>query len=65
MIENVLRHMGGIENYGILSLMLFFICFFGMIIWVLLMKKPFLKKMSQLPLEPDLQETVNRTQHHE
>jgi hypothetical protein len=45
--------MGGIENYGIISLSLFFLTFLVMLIWVLLLKKPFLREMSRLPLEPD------------
>ena len=65
MIQNVLRHMGGIENYGILSLILFFGCFFGMLIWVLLLKKPFLQSMSRLPLEPEAPEARNDIQSHE
>jgi hypothetical protein len=51
MIENVLRHLGGIENYGILSLLLFFGFFIGMLIWAFGLRKPFLQSMSRLPLE--------------
>jgi len=53
MIENVLKEIGGIEHYGIISLTLFFGCFMGMLLWALLLKKPFLKEMSRLPLEGD------------
>ena len=65
MIQNVLRHMGGIENYGLISLLLFFNCFFGMTIWVLLLKKPFLKEMSRKPLEGDSEDTDPVNYSHE
>ena len=65
MIENVLRDMGGIENYGIISLILFFGCFFAVLIWVLLLKKPFLKQMSRLPLETETEEPHNEIHPHE
>lgn len=65
MIQNVLRHLGGIENYGIVSLMLFFACFLGMLVWALLLKKPFLKEMSHLPLDPESEETYAHNHNHE
>jgi len=65
MIQNVLRHMGGIENYGLISLLLFFACFFGMTIWVLLLKKPFLREMSRKPLEVDPEEADTAIHSHE
>ena len=58
MIQNVIRHLGGIENYGILSLCLFFAVFGGMLIWVFLRKRSYLDHMARLPLEdacPDYQ----------
>ncbi len=65
MIENVLRHIGGIENYGILSLILFFACFLGMVGWALCLKRPFLEAMSHLPIEnglddPDQDQGIHR-----
>jgi len=65
MIQNVLRTMVGIEQYGIVSLLLFFGCFFGMLIWVLLLKKPFLNEMSRLPLDSDTQDFPNPPRSHE
>lgn len=65
MIENVLRTLGGIENYGILSLMLFFACFIGMLVGAFLLKKPFLQEMSRLPLENDPEDSDKLTQDHE
>lgn len=65
MIQNVIRHMGGIENYGLISLFLFFGCFLGMLVWALLLKKPFLRDMSRLPLETDPQDSDKGPQSHE
>ena len=51
MIKNVLQHIGGIENYGIISLVLFFLCFTGMLIWVLRMNKKKVEEASRMPRE--------------
>ncbi len=51
MIKNVLTHVGGVENFGIISILLFFAVFTGAMIYAACLKKPFLKNMSQLPLE--------------
>jgi len=53
MIENVLRKLGGIENYGILSLCLFVGIFTLIVIWAVLQKKAHLDRMANLPLETD------------
>jgi cytochrome c oxidase cbb3-type subunit IV len=53
MIEHVLQRIGGIENYGILSIVLFFLFFLGMLAWAFRLKRPFLKSMAALPLEAD------------
>lgn len=65
MIKNLLSHMGGIENFGIISLLIFFTFFFGMLIWALLLRKPFLNRMAQLPLEDNPEETPNESPRHE
>ena len=65
MIQNVLRNLGGIENYGILSLILFLACFVGMLVWVCLLRKPFLKEMSRLPLEGDPEDPDKGIQNHD
>jgi hypothetical protein len=52
-IQNVLRHLGGIENYGIISLCLFCTVFSAVLIWALLQKRPHLNRMAKLPLESD------------
>jgi hypothetical protein len=51
MIQNVLHHIGGIGLYGIISICLFFTVFLGVVAWAALLKKPYLKSMSALPLD--------------
>jgi hypothetical protein len=58
MIQNVLRNIGGVGIYGVISICLFLLVFGGALIWALLLKKPFLNSMSSLPLE---EENASRT----
>jgi hypothetical protein len=51
MIENVMRDVGGIGIFGILSVCLFFGFFTGMLLWVSRLKKTYLNSMGGLPLE--------------
>ena len=51
MIQNVLHDIGGIGLYGVISVCLFFAVFSAAVIHALLLKKPFLKSMSVLPLD--------------
>ena len=37
--------------YGIISICLFFAVFIGVLVWAFCLKKPYLKSMSELPLE--------------
>ncbi len=53
MIKNVLEHIGGIENYGIISVLLFFACFLSAVLWAITRKSTYLNKMKHLPLEDD------------
>jgi cbb3-type cytochrome oxidase subunit 3 len=57
--------MGGIENYGLVSIAIFFACFLGMVAWALRLKKPFLTAMAAKPLEPDLNDTQPDDTRHE
>ncbi len=50
MIKNVLTHIGGIEIYGILSVLLFFTVFTATLFWALRLKKTHLDAMARLPL---------------
>ena len=51
MEKNVLSGMNGVEIYGIVSICLFFFVFTAAMVWTALLKKPFLKSMSELPLK--------------
>jgi hypothetical protein len=51
MIQNVLRALGGVEIYGILSVCLFFGVFLAALIFAATRKKQFCQSMSALPLE--------------
>jgi len=65
MIQNVLQHIGGVANYGIISLCLFFAVFTGTLIWALCLKKTDLDAVAALPLEDELQKSANREKRHE
>jgi hypothetical protein len=56
MIQNILRHLGGIANYGVLSLCLFCTIFAGVLIWAFLQKKAHLDYMARVTLDTDAQE---------
>ncbi|MFO1487678.1 MAG: CcoQ/FixQ family Cbb3-type cytochrome c oxidase assembly chaperone [Verrucomicrobiota bacterium] len=51
MIKNVLTSIGGVENYGIISILIFFAFFVGVILWAFSRRKDYLQSMSTLPLE--------------
>lgn len=50
MIRNVLTHIGGVEMYGIISVLLFFAFFVGMLVWAFCLNSAYLESMRQLPL---------------
>ena len=53
MIQQVLSSIGGVGNYGVISVVLFFVVFSGVLVWAFGLRRPYLDRMSQLPLEPD------------
>ena len=53
MIENVLHGIGGVGNYGVISICLFFAVFSATFIWAMCLKKPYLNTMRNLPLEDE------------
>jgi hypothetical protein len=53
MIQNVIREMGGIAIFGVISVCLFFTVFGVALVWAFLRKKSFLQTMSALPLEEE------------
>ena len=58
MIENVLRGIGGVGVFGIISVCLFFIFFTGMLLWAFRLKKSYLEPMGGLPLEGEAAPTA-------
>jgi hypothetical protein len=51
MIQNILRHLGGVEQYGIISLCLFGAMFLGVLVLTLLQKQSHVDHMARVPLE--------------
>ncbi len=72
MIQKVLSSIGGVGNYGVIAVILFFIVFLGVLFWAFGLRKTYLDRMSQLPLEGDATELgmdsnrpVSTLKHHE
>jgi cbb3-type cytochrome oxidase subunit 3 len=65
MIQNVLRHMGGIDVYGVVSILLFFAVFIGVVWWAARLKPSQLDAMARLPLDPEPEEAESRESSHE
>jgi hypothetical protein len=61
MIRNVLSHIGGIEAYGILSILLFFAFFTGMLVWAFRIKPGHLEAMGRIPLHDGTTDPLNPT----
>jgi|WetSurMetagenome_2_1015567.scaffolds.fasta_scaffold897905_2 cytochrome c oxidase cbb3-type subunit IV len=51
MIQNVLSRIGGVGIYGVISICLFFAFFVGVLLWTIGLKKSYLNKMRELPLD--------------
>jgi len=65
MIQNLLRHLGGIEHYGIISLCLFCSIFVVVLIWTFAQKRSHLDYMARVALDNAPEETINRQDSHE
>ena len=65
MIQNILRHLGGIENYGIISLCLFGTVFIGVLIWAFVQKKSHLEYMARVALDPEIENNHTGDLAHE
>jgi hypothetical protein len=65
MIQNILRHLGGIEQYGVVSLCLFCLIFVMVLVWAFLQKQSHLDRMSRVPLENEPENFNNRENSHE
>jgi hypothetical protein len=51
MIQNVIRDMGGIAAYGVISILLFFAVFAGAALYAFSQRKAFCDRMRALPLD--------------
>jgi hypothetical protein len=65
MIQNVIRTLGGIDNYGVISLCLFCLIFTLVLAWTFMQRKPYLERMSRIPLESDSNDLNSRKDRHE
>ena len=65
MIQNILSHLGGVEQYGVVSLCLFGTLFVGVLIWALVQKQGHLDRMSRVPLDTDTVEPLQTPPNHE
>jgi hypothetical protein len=50
MIQDVLRDIGGVGVYGVISVSLFFLFFTGMLVWAFRLKAPYLNPGRQIAL---------------
>ena len=61
MIQNVLRTLGGVENYGMLSLFIFCSIFCLVLLWTFLQRSSHLDAMARIPLENEPNELTSST----
>ena len=54
MYKNVLESINGVDIYPVISLIIFFLFFLGVLIWVMKADKSYISKMGNLPLEKKL-----------
>ena len=59
MVQNVIRTLGGVENYGVISLCLFCAVATGVFIWAMTRARNHLDHMAQLPLEKELETSTH------
>jgi len=64
MIQNVLRSIGGVGVYGVISISIFFVVFTGMLIWAFRIKKPLLTAMGEVPLTDGSEPQVLKGENH-
>lgn len=65
MIQNILRHLGGVQHFGIISLCLFCAVFVGVLFWAFIQKKTHLEYMARVALDPEPENTPNEGSSHE
>ena len=65
MIHSLLKHLDGIQQYGIFSLCLFCAIFLGVLVWAFAQKKSHLEYMSRVALDRDQELSGNEKDSHE
>jgi len=65
MIHSLLKHLGGIQQYGIFSLCLFCAIFLGVLVWAFAQKKSHLEYMSRVALDRDQENSDIEKDSHE
>ncbi len=65
MIQTILKNLGGIQNYGIISLCLFGTVFLGVLLWAFLQKKSHLDYMARVALDKDQEQPQTWKRSHE
>lgn len=63
MFKEVLQSIEGIEFYAIVAMIIFILFFIGMTIWLFKVDKKYIKKMSELPLNEDKNESSNNVNY--
>ena len=59
MVRNVVETIEGIGIWGVISLMIFFLCFVGITIWAIKVDKRHIRHMKNLPLDDDTGQDKN------
>ncbi len=66
MIQHMVEKIGGIANYGMISICLFFVVFTCALVWAFRLKGKFLSTMGSLPLEDETEAPAAKGEaHHE
>lgn len=59
MYKEILQSIEGVEIYPIISLIVFVVFFVGITIWLIRMKKDYINKMKNLPLNNEVNQNLN------
>ena len=65
MFSDNLETIEGISIYPIIGLVIFFVIFIGIVIWALKADKKYIKKMENIPLDNDNEESINTENENE
>ena len=61
MFKDVLQSIEGVEFFTIVSMIIFILFFIGMTIWLFKVDRKYIKTMSELPLNEEINEVKNLT----